>query len=513
MSKKYSFKDLTHAYFLEKSKLYRAGGYRAAMPLTRNVSDYTSHFFAFLIDINVCLLPVYIWVIEFLLIICGLIPPNFFDLLFYIMFALLFVVSVIGLGFFTVYTKGQSFGHVFTDLKIVRMDKREVPPLTLILHQALGVGIPIMVIGYFFKTPGLILWWLANGLCVLITPYQQSIVDLIFHTMTVREPLEEDIQFDPEILPISSKPKPETIPQSVKTTEVCPIDLHILSRYSEDGYYDVEDLFKQAKEAGMEIISITDKNCARANAAAVRFAPLYDIHYIPGVEIDTQYGDIRVRVLGYYIDWNKDIFESIEAESLRREKAISLERVRLFEDYCGIEIDTESLLSKSRFQTITPYDITTMVFNNRRVRELSFVKKYLKEYSDEKIAREHFMKDVFGQQGPCYVPYEYPSVKDMIDAIHDADGIAVLSSWNLDHVSDQEIEEMMQFGFDGIECFSPKLHEETTTALLKIVKAHRLFVTCGSIYRGPNKPKFKLGDTRCPEKALSLVRIMTKAAQ
>ena len=101
---KYNFKDLTLAYFQKKSKLYRAGGYKYATPLKRNLRDYQNHFFAFLMDVNICLLPVYIWVIEFLLIMCGLIPPHFFDLLFYLMFALLFVSSVLLLAFFTART-------------------------------------------------------------------------------------------------------------------------------------------------------------------------------------------------------------------------------------------------------------------------------------------------------------------------------------------------------------------------------------------------------------------------
>ena len=142
---KYNFKDLTLAYFQKKSKLYRAGGYKYATPLKRNLRDYQNHFFAFLMDVNICLLPVYIWVLEFLLIMCGLIPPHFFDLLFYLMFALLFVSSVLLLAFFTARTNGQSFGYAIMDLKLVRRNKKEAMPIHLILRQALGFGLHFMV--------------------------------------------------------------------------------------------------------------------------------------------------------------------------------------------------------------------------------------------------------------------------------------------------------------------------------------------------------------------------------
>ncbi len=520
-------KDLSSAYFLKKSRIYKAGGYRYARLLERNKNDYITHLFSFMVDINVCLMPVYIWVLEFLLIICGIIPPNFFDALLYFMFALLFVISVLVLGIFTARSHGQSFGGVLTGLKLVRLNKKEAQGIHLILRQALGFGIPMIVLGFFFQVLGILFWWLLNAISVLTSVHQQTIFDRVFGLALVREP-DADIPIEVKE-PVEEK---EVVQQSVTTEKltnlkpkftpkramatpkgVSPIDLHILSRYSESGYYDVEDLFKQAKEKNMEVISIADHNCARANAAAVRFAPMYDVQYIPGVEIDAQYGNTRVRVLGYYIDWTNPIFDSIEKESLRREKNMSYERVNKFREYSGISIDTDSLMSNSRFQTISAKDITTMVFHNAKVRELPFVKKYIDTSGSELEAKRRFAQAVFGKNGPCYVPASYPNVKDAIDSIHKADGIVILSSWNLDNITDEEINDMMELGFDGIECFSPRVHSATTKSLLKIVKDRHAFVTCGSTYHGPNKPAYQMGKTTCPDKALSLVRIFTKAAE
>ena len=498
--KKYNAKDLTLAYFQKKSKLYRAGGYKYAIPLKRNIQDYSNHFFAFLIDVNICLLPVYIWVIEFLLIICGLIPPHFFDLLFYIMFALLFLSSVLLLSLFTARMKGQSFGYALMDLKLVKRNKKEAFSLNLILRQALGFGIPLMIFGYFFQVPGVIAWWVLNGLCVLITPNQQTIFDLVFGLIPVNEP-EQDIRF-------------KTSEKTVQNEKVItPIDLHIRSNYSDDGYYDVEELFKQAKENKMEVISITDHNCARANAAALRFSKLYNIQYIPGVEVDAQYGKMRVRVLGYYIDWNNEVFEALEQNSLMREKNLSIERVKKFENYSGIRIDVDSLISNSRFQTITANEITKMVFHNERTRMLPFVRKYLDSCDSEKLAMSRFETDIFGKNGPCFVKAEYPDVTTIIDAIHKAGGIAILASWHLDYFSDETIENIVDLGIDGIECFSPDVHEKTIASLLKIVQKRKLFVSCGSDYHGPTKQNYSMGVSNCPTKALSLVRILTKAAK
>ncbi len=497
--KNYNSWQMWTAYFIKKSQLYRQGGYRYAKDLKRNLHDYSNHFFAFMIDINLCLLPVYIWVLEFLLILCGLIPPNFFDLLFYIMFALLFVTSVLLLGLVTARTHGQSIGYYVNGLKLVQQNKKEASALHLILRQALGFGVPIMVLGYFFQTVGIVLWWIINGIVILATPNQQSVFDLVFKLKTVREPNQE-VKF-------------EQVEKKQANRTIMPIDLHIRSNYSDDGHFDVEEIFKQAKEAKLEVISITDHNCARANSAAIRFARLYDIQYIPGVELDAQFQGKRVRVLGYYIDWDNDIFDLMERNSLRREKEASLKRVRMFEKYSGLRIDTDSLMSNSRFQTITATDITNMVFHNKQVRQMDLVKKYIDSSTNEAEAKRRFREDVFGKNGPCFVRPTYPDVTEAIQAIKDADGIPVLASWNMDNVSDQEIEQLMDLGLEGIECFGPDINEDTMARLLRIVQKRKGFITAGSDYHGPNKPTKHLGQTYCPEKALSLVRIITKAAR
>lgn len=497
MIKEYSLKDLTTAYFQKKSQLYRSGGYRQARLLKRNTQDYQAHFFAFLMDVNVCLMPVYIWVIEFLLILCGLIPPDFFDLLFYIMYALLFLVSVLLLPIFSARCKGQSFGYIFTDLKLVQKNRQEASALKIIFRQLLGFGLPLMVFGFFFETLGIMLWWVFNGVIALATPHQQTLLDLIMGTITVHEPPTQ-IRFEQEV-------------REEKKLDITPVDLHIRSNYSDDSSNDVEEIFKEARQLGMETISITDHNCARANAAASRFAPLYGIQYIPGVEIDAQYRNTRIRILGYYIDWTHEIFDDLERRSLTREKELSIERVKRFEKLARVKIDTESIMENSRFQTITPTDITNMVFNNEKVREFPLVKEYIEKY-EPKEAMLRFRKDIFGKNGPCYVHCAYPDAREIIAAIHEAGGIAILASWHLDSISDDRIEEIMRSGMDGIECFSPDIREDTMASVIRIAQKYKAFISCGSDYHGTTKPNRHMGVTHCPDKALPLVRILTKAA-
>ena len=201
-----------------------------------------------------------------------------------------------------------------------------------------------------------------------------------------------------------------------------------------------------------------------------------------------------------------------ERASLKREKENSLLRVKKFEEFSGVSIDVDSLIQNSRFQTITATDITNMVFNNERVRSLSFVKKYIDSTNSTSEAMKQFKYHIFGKGGPCYIKGNYPRLEDVIKSIHISGGICVLASWHMDYIDDETIQQMIDKGIDGIECFSPCVQQETISSLLKIARENKLLITCGSDYHGPTKQDRKLGVTHCPEKGVQLVRILTKHA-
>lgn len=96
------------------------------------------------------------------------------------------------------------------------------------------------------------------------------------------------------------------------------IDLHMHSRYSADGEYAPAKLVEKCLEKGIHKMSITDHNCAKANAEAETAAKEKGITYISGIEIDCVYQDINFHVLGYGIDDKSGDFEWIE-ENVRKQ--------------------------------------------------------------------------------------------------------------------------------------------------------------------------------------------------
>ncbi len=180
--------ELKRAKQAKEEELYQKEGYKKAVILGRSFLDYENHLFAFLIDLNICLIPVYVWGVEFILILSGVIPPAYFDLLFYLMYALLFMTSCILLPMYTAKTGGYSWGGRYMGLRLVRPDRKPATAIRLVLRQLLGFGIPMMLFGYFFSAFGIVGWWLLSGLITLISPGQRSLADWIFGLVLVYTP-------------------------------------------------------------------------------------------------------------------------------------------------------------------------------------------------------------------------------------------------------------------------------------------------------------------------------------
>ncbi len=574
----HSKSELERAKRVKEEELYQKEGYKKAVYLGRDFTDYTNHLFAFLIDLNICLTPVYLWGVEFILILSGVISPAFFDLLFYLMYGLLFITSCIMLPLYTAAHGGVSWGGRYVGLRLVRANKQPSSAIRLVLRQLFGFGIPMMLFGYFFNFFGIFAWWGLQGLVVLLSPHQQTIFDWILGLVSVYTPRyemkvvkEPEASLEPEpieqpALPTpdpaaaqvlssaaqkptivnpptpaskqaapteqakpgrknrkekkAAKAKPEAampvegqVVEEVKEEQpISKIDLHIRSNFSDDSDAEVEEIFQQAQAKHMEVISITDHNNARANALAMHFAKLYDIKYIPGVEIDCQLFGERVRILGYYINWNDPFFDGVERLSLKREKDVSQARISALEKAAGLKIDTDSLLANSRFKILKPKELTDLVFETEQARTLPAIADYLDQYPTEQEAREHFRKDYFGPGGKCEVRTEYPGALKVIDAIHKAGGMAILSGWRIDEIeNDQVINALLDGGIDGFEVFAPNNTDQVKAFLLALVNDEKLFITAGSDYHGTMKPNRQLGVTTATPKGEQFVSIFTKA--
>lgn len=461
------------------------------------VEDAPLRLVSFMGDIAGMLFPILILDYIFLLLAGGFfsydmfkVSSAFINIL--VMISMLFTNA----GFIYIF-KGQTFGKLAMNFKVVNEDHKELHPRTLFIREFAGIGLPITILYLLFHVFGIVIFMAINGLFMVLDKKQRSIIDVLLKT---------------KVVIIDDKGKKQNIvKEEVKKTERIvqaenKYDLHVYSSFSHDGELEVEDLLKHAQEAGIKTLSITDHNCVKANNLAEKLAPMYNIEYIPGINIDCQYEGVDVRLLGYFINSNDDRFIQIEYENLAKEKAVSLRRIQLFEEFTGFKVNTEKLNRYNRFQIITEEMIARDILTNMEYRKTKLLAPYLTGSKKDKPIT-NFRKDFFGKGAPAYVPIVHPQLRDMIALIHACNGVAVLAHPMKNFKNDKVLLEklLQEEKIEGLEIFTPYHSSQDMKHLISLAKKYNLDISEGSEYHGPKRNVFILGRTTCPKEVEEIV--------
>ncbi len=280
------------------------------------------------------------------------------------------------------------------------------------------------------------------------------------------------------------------------------IDLHMHSRYSDDGEFTPTELIEQCTQKGVRIMSVTDHNCAKANEEAAKAAEEKGITFIPGIEIDCTYQDTNFHVLGYGIDFWSGDFEAIEKNIDNQSFQASLDRLA----------ETQIL----GFWHITEKDMWELSKDNYWQGNWSgemFAEVLLSmpEYADHPLLKPYrpggersdnpyvnFYWDYYSQGKPCYVKVDYPAMKEIIDIIHHNHGIAVIAHPGV-NLKGKEflLGGILDLGIDGIEAFSSYHNQKQAEYYYQAAQKKHIFFTCGSDYHGKTKPSIGIGQHNC----------------
>lgn len=244
-------------------------------------------------------------------------------------------------------------------------------------------------------------------------------------------------------------------------------------------------------------MSITDHNCARANAEARAQAEANGIRYISGIEIDCVYKGLNFHVLGYGIDENSTDFARIEENIERQSFHASLERLERTQ-MLGFHITQDEMWALSR-DTYWKGSWSGEMFA-----ELLLAKP---EYAGHPLLRPYrpggargdnpyvnFYWDYYAQGKPCHVKMTYPTMDEIIGIIHRNRGKAVLAHPGVSLKGREELlGEVLDLGMDGVEAFSSYHTPEQAAEFYRETQRRGLFATCGSDYHGKTKPAIRLG--------------------
>jgi len=255
-------------------------------------------------------------------------------------------------------------------------------------------------------------------------------------------------------------------------------DLHIHTAFS-DGTFTPEEVMAHANRVGLGCIAISDHDCVDAIRIAVKLQKSYNVELIPAVEITAQEKKKELHILGYFIDWQDERLTEILKQICRDRKERIYRMADRLKEY-GIDADAEEVLK----------------FAGKGAVSRLHVAKYLTEKDFLPSVKVAFDKYI-GDGKPCYVSRFRFSLKEVIDIIKDAGGIAVIAHPGLNNVS-QMLPTLVENGIEGIEVYHSDHTKSVAKELEQFAHKHNLLITGGSDCHGMNKGKVLMGKIRLP---------------
>lgn len=263
-------------------------------------------------------------------------------------------------------------------------------------------------------------------------------------------------------------------------------DLNCHTKLS-DGSLGIDDLIVLAKKQGINTISITDHNCQAGNIRGELIGKRHDVKVIPGVELsstDEETGE-EVDILCYLAD------SPARLEGLCRRNMLACKKASQF-----------MILGTAKKYNVTPELIVKCATGSTNIYVCHIMRALIESgFTNEfygEVYKELFTK---GEPGSVYFRAKYDKTKDVIEAIHESGGIAVLA--HPGRYSDEFVERMISLGLDGLEVWCPENTEEQSEKFFKLAKSKKILSLGGSNFRGMyNEKTLTVGSYITPDKQL-----------
>jgi 3',5'-nucleoside bisphosphate phosphatase len=247
------------------------------------------------------------------------------------------------------------------------------------------------------------------------------------------------------------------------------IDLHIHSHAS-DGHCSPAEVVRMAVSGRLDVIAITDHDTAAGVAPALAAAAGLPLRVVPGIEISTREGDREYHILGYFIDPASPAMlqHQLEAGVRRiermRQMVANLQAAGVAVEYA----DVERAAGPEAASIGRPHLARAML-----------------ERGSTRSFAEAFDRYI-GDRGPCFVRSDFPGVREAIDAIRSAGGVAV---WAHPDVAsfDAHIRTFAGWGLSGVECYRPNTPPAESHLFESAAISLGLLRTGGSDWHGSHR--------------------------
>ena len=265
-------------------------------------------------------------------------------------------------------------------------------------------------------------------------------------------------------------------------------DLHIHSTAS-DGIHAPDKIVDFALKKGLSVISLTDHDSTDGIDQAVEAARGTHLEVIPGIEINTDWEETEVHILGYYLDYNLRSFQDTldEIRQTREERAKKM--VDKLADI-GVVLTYEQVKRIAGEATICRPHIAQAMIKGGYVSSI-------KDAFDRYLSRGK----------PGYVPRTKLDPFSAIAIIERAEGIPVLAHPGLSK-RDDLIPALVKKGLLGIEVYYPYHTTDMVDNYRWFCQKYGLVMTGGTDYHGPGTEYPHLGEVGVEKKSVDNLKLM-----
>lgn len=242
-------------------------------------------------------------------------------------------------------------------------------------------------------------------------------------------------------------------------------DLHMHTTHS-DGVLTPEELVEEAIIRKLSVIAITDHDCLSAIDEATHHAG-NRLKIIPSLELSCRQGGEDVHVLGHFVDHkNINFLNKVNFYKEKRQDRAK-EFVKNLNEKLNLTISYEKIRQDAGDGAIGRPHIA------RELLRLGYVQ----------TTQEAF-KHLLSNHSPAYIPKFEVTLKEGIELIHSAGGIAI---WAHPHYNnlDHNLEEFIDSGLDGLEVFHPAHNRSVMSRYRNLAHRNNLLVSGGSDFHGP----------------------------
>ncbi len=259
------------------------------------------------------------------------------------------------------------------------------------------------------------------------------------------------------------------------------IDLHIHSTCS-DGALSIEQIFREAKDRGIDLISVTDHDSIDGQEQAVALAAEQGISYITGVELNVTfpYGGrpISLDFLGYRYDFKDG--ELGDKLKLMREHRV--ERARRILERLNAEFDREGIPNLTEEDLRRIQESVDGTFGRPHIANYLIAKGIVK---DKQEAFDRYLVKCDVPKYPLHLAEASRLIRNAGGILfhahpNDPNGTSLVTITTDLNEQTRVIEENMLGYIDGIECWDSRHDALTTAHYLEFARQHGLMVSGGS---------------------------------